>query len=142
MKLAEYGLYSCGTIRRNRLRGLHVTKDEEMRKKGRGSYVCKKDSVSGVTVSQWYDNKSVLISSNFLSIEPLSEVQRWDKKAKKYVAIRCPDIVKRYNEFMGGTDLYDMFMSLYKIGHKSKKWYRRIFFWVLSSCVVQSCLLV
>ena len=30
-----------------------------------------------------------------------------------------------------------MYMALYKIDHKSKKWYRRIFFWVLSSCVEQ-----
>ena len=41
---------------------------------------------------------------------------------------------------MGGTDLY-MFMSLYKVDHNSMKWYRRIFFWVLTSCVVQGWIL-
>ena len=115
-----------------------VVKDSIMRKKGRGSYVAHNDTVSGVKVIQWFDNKSVLMSSNFLSVEPLSDVKRWDKKDKKYVGVPCPDIVQQYNASMGGTDLYDMFMSLYKIDHKSTRWYRRVIFWVLSSCVVQS----
>ena len=34
-----------------------------------------------------------------------------------------------------------MFMSLYKVDHNSMKWYRRIFFWVLASCVVQGWIL-
>ena len=81
------------------------------------------------------------MSSNFLSGEPLGDVKRWDKKDKKYVGVPCPDIVQQYNASMGGTDLYDMFMSLYKIDHKSTRWYRRVIFWVLSSCVVQSCII-
>ena len=38
-----------------------------------------------------------------------------------YVTVKYPDIVQRYNQFIDGTDLYDMFMSLYKIDHKSEK---------------------
>ena len=37
-----------------------------------------------------------------------------------YVTVKYPDIVQRYNQFIDGTDLY-MFMSLYKIDHKSEK---------------------
>ena len=71
-----------------------VVKDSIMRKKGRGSYVAHNDTVSGVKVIQWFDNKSVLMSSNFLSGEPLGDVKRWDKKDKKYVGVPCPDIVQ------------------------------------------------
>ena len=46
----------------------------------------------------------------------------------KYVTVKYPDIVQRYNQFIDGTDLYDMFMSLYKIDHKSEEWYQRICF--------------
>ena len=38
-----------------------------------------------------------------------------------YVTVKYPDIVLRYNQFIDGTDLYDMFMSLYKIDHKSEQ---------------------
>ena len=46
----------------------------------------------------------------------------------KYVTVEYPDIVQRYNQFIDGTDLYDMFMSLSKIDHKSEKYYQRICF--------------
>ena len=39
----------------------------------------------------------------------------------KYVTVEYPDIVQRYNQFIDGTDLYDMFISLSKIDHKSEK---------------------
>ena len=74
LKLAEYGFISCGTIRRNRLRRFQVNKDAVLRKKGRGSHVPKKDATTGVTLIQGYDNKYVLIYSNFLSVELVSEV--------------------------------------------------------------------
>ena len=71
---------------------------------------------------QWFDSKSVLITSNFLSIEPLHDVRRWDKKKKAFVNVACPDVIHQYNASMGGTDLYDMFIALYRIDHKSRKW--------------------
>ena len=40
---------------------------------------------------------------------------------------------------MGGTDLFDM-SSFYRIDHKSKIFYRRIFFWVLGSSLVNAWL--
>jgi len=42
---------------------------------------------------------------------------------------------------MGGVDLFDMLMALYKIDHKSTKWYRRIYFWVLNVAIVNGWLL-
>ena len=39
----------------------------------------------------------------------------------KCVTVKYPDIVLWYNQFIDGTDLYGMFMSLYKIDHKSEK---------------------
>ena len=41
----------------------------------------------------------------------------------KYVTVKYRDIVQRYNQFIDGTDL-----SLYKIDHKSEKYYQRICF--------------
>jgi hypothetical protein len=41
---------------------------------------------------------------------------------------------------MGGVDLFDMLLALYKCDHKSKKWYRRIFLWSLNVAVVNGWL--
>ena len=141
LKLSELGFKSCGTLRKDRLRGFPLEKDSVLRKKGRGSYVCLEDKKSKLQIVQWFDNKSVVMSSNFLSIEPIRKVKRWDKTKKCFVEVNCPDIVYQYNQSMGGTDLYDMFMALYRIDRKSRVWYIRIFFWVLSSCVVQGWIL-
>jgi len=42
---------------------------------------------------------------------------------------------------MGGVDLFDMLMALYKVDHKSGKWYRLIFFWSLNVVIVNGWLL-
>ena len=49
-----------------------------------------------------------------------------------------PHAVAEYNKFMRGEDLCDMFLELYRIDFKSKKWYMRIFFYVLSFILRQS----
>lgn len=42
---------------------------------------------------------------------------------------------------MEGVDLADMLCELYRINHRSRKYYMRIFFWVLNSAVTNSWLL-
>ena len=41
---------------------------------------------------------------------------------------------------MGGVDLFDMFQALYRLDHKSRRWYMRIFYWILASSVVSAWL--
>ena len=56
------------------------------------------------------------------------------------IEVDRPNIVKEYNNTMGGVDLFDMFQSLYRMDHKSQKWYMRIFYWILSSGVINGWL--
>jgi hypothetical protein len=42
---------------------------------------------------------------------------------------------------MGGVDLFDMLMALYKVDHKSRKWYHRIFFWSFNVAMMNGWLL-
>jgi hypothetical protein len=39
---------------------------------------------------------------------------------------------------MGGTDLFDMLMALYRVEHRSTKWYMRIFLWALHTAAINS----
>lgn len=133
-------IYSCGTLRADRVRGLKLSTEKELEAKGRGTSVCHLDVTSGIRLIQWYDNKRIQIAANFGGIEPQVEVKRWSKNLKCHVDVKRPDAVTLYNGGMGGTDLFDMMASFYKIDHKSKKFYRRIFFWVLGSAVVNGWL--
>lgn len=42
---------------------------------------------------------------------------------------------------MGGVDLADMAIQLYHTDHMSKKWYMRIFYWIIDVFMVNSWLL-
>ncbi|XP_003381891.1 conserved hypothetical protein [Trichinella spiralis] len=39
---------------------------------------------------------------------------------------------------MGGIDLNNMLAALYRIEHKSQKWNRRIFFWIISTAMTNA----
>src|SRR5215469_2840803 len=46
-----------------------------------------------------------------------------------------------YNTFMGGVELMESLIALYRINIRSKKWYHRIFYHFLDVAVVNSWLL-
>jgi hypothetical protein len=49
-------------------------------------------------------------------------------KKNKYITIPRPEVIKLYNESMGGVDLQDMLIGLYRIHIRSKKWTLRLIF--------------
>ena len=79
-----------------------------------------KDKNSDLVLVKWFDNKCIHLVSTFSSPQSLTSVKRRDGKKKAYINIMCPEIVKDYNEAMGGVDLADMLISLYRTNIKSK----------------------
>jgi hypothetical protein len=142
-QLKEKGILAVGTIRGNRLRGAAaLLKTEKMLKKeGRGSHDWRADQESGVTIIRWLDRSIVQIASNYLSGEAGEEVQRFSQQQKTMMTIPCPQMVQVYNKGMGGVDLADQLLSYYRVHIKTKKWYRHVFFHLLSVAVVNSWLL-
>ena len=49
-----------------------------------------------------------------------------------------PMVVADYNDYMLGVDKLDQLMSYYSFLHKSVKWWRKIFFWLLEVMVINS----
>ena len=140
IQLHSWGIWTIGTVRSNRLRGCTLKSEKELRKVGRGAADMSVDANSSLSVVRWLDNSVVQLSSTYSALEPMTSVKRWDRKQHKHVNVNCPAIVKEYNEHMGGVDLFDMLMSLYKVDHKSTTWYRRIFLWALNLAVINGWL--
>lgn len=107
-----------------------MTSEKSLRKEGRGSFDYKVDANSELSVVRWFDNRAVQLSSTHFCIEPITSVRRLDRRKKKHVDVLCPAIVTKYNEHMGGVDKFDMLAALYRIDHKSTKWFRRKFYLV------------
>ena len=74
-------------------------------------------------------------------MNPVAHISRFEPKAKERVNVPCPSIVSTYNKFMGGVDLLDSLLSLYRIHIRSKKWYHKLFFHFLDVTVVKSWLM-
>ena len=65
-------------------------------------------------IVRWFDNKPTTLVSTYVAIEPKSIATQWDKASKQYISIPRPNIVDIYNKHMGGVDLLDMLIALYR----------------------------
>ena len=79
--------------------------------------------------------------STYVGVQPLDTAIRWDRAAKKHVDVDRPAIIRQYNKFMGGIDLMDSLMSLYKMAVRSKRWYMYIWYHMLQIACVNAWLL-
>lgn len=139
----DYGIFGCGTIRSNRLRGADniLPSEKLMKKKPRGTYaqaVCNKTRLAAV---RWHDNKTVTLISSYVGAEPVGKIKRYCKEARGKRDVDCPHIVKLYNKHMGGVDLADMLIALYRTPYKSRKWYLAIFVQMIDICMNNAWLL-
>ena len=141
VKLKEKKIWAIGTLRADRMHGCKLKSEKELKKEGRGSLDGAVDFNSGVTVVRWYDNRAVQLASNYAFIDPLDIVRRFSKSERQFVNVPRPLVVKLYNADMGGVDLFDMFRALYSLDHKSKRWYMKIFFWILATSAINGWLM-
>lgn len=141
--LWKQGFCSLGTVRLNRVSGCIMPSDSQMKKSGRGTSIIQVTQVDDVELRavKWHDNRGVTLLSNFAAVEPQSTVKRWDTKAKQYKDISCPSIVMLYNKFMGGVDLLDSLLALYRICLRSKKWYHKLLWHFFDMMLIQAWLL-
>ena len=139
--LKKNGILACGTVRANRLEGCPLSSNKDLKKGGRGSLDYRSDLNSGIIVTKWYDNNAVHLASNFVGVEPMSSMERWCPTEKERKEIECPQIVVCYNKGMGGVDLADMLISLYRIAIKTKRWYIKIFWHCVDIAKVNAWLL-
>ncbi|XP_034066448.1 piggyBac transposable element-derived protein 2-like [Gymnodraco acuticeps] len=143
LTLAQQGIHTIGTVRCNRLPGVNLKCDAELKKKGRGSFEEKMAIVGETTlhVVKWYDNRTVSLLSDYAGAYPVNEVERWDRKQKLIMNVPRPAVVKEYNKNMGGVDLLDSLIALYRIKIRSKKWYHRLVFHFMDMIIVTAWLL-
>ena len=94
-----------------------------------------------VNYVQWYDNKVVNIVSTFASSEPLGSILCYDSKRQTKIEVSCPNIIQLYNKSMGGVDLADCLIALYRINIRSKKYYQWLIFHMIDMSIVNAWLL-
>ena len=80
--LDKQGTLVVGVICSNCLLGCLLIANKDLQKQHRGSYVHKVDNNGGVAIGKKNDNSVVQLISNFVLIEPIQNIQCWNKHSK------------------------------------------------------------
>lgn len=124
LELKSKGIKETGTVRENRIpKACLIQKSEQMKKEPRGSFDFTSSSDNEIIICKWHDNSIVTIASNNAKVLPTVQVKRFSQKEKKIIYVNQPNIIKIYNENMGGVDRADQNISLYRTSIRGKKWY-------------------
>lgn len=133
-------IFAGGTARVSRFSQPPLLDNVQMKKQPRG-YAEECVSEDGdVVVCKWQDKRSVVMASNFLLISEGDVVRRWDKKNRCFVNVPRPEVIKDYNDTMGGVDLMDRLISFYRIDIRSKKWPLKLTFHAVDFAVTNAWL--
>ena len=119
--LREKGIRATGTVRDNRLKKCPLPDNKTADKANRGEYWCK--ASDGVLAVKWKDNKAVTVVTNHSGVTPLKKASRWSQKEKKKVQVTQPYLIHEYNQYMGGVDLVDGAVGVYRPALRWNKWY-------------------
>ena len=125
-ELSIRGIYACGTICSNR-KGLPVDllpKNTNLQK--HQFVVAQKNELS---LCNWMD--TVLVLLNFHSPTDVGYVNLRTGQARQ-CQVRVPKMLEDYQKHMKGVDLLDLMLGyFYMINQRSRKWWRRIFFYLM-----------
>ena len=90
----------------------------------------------------WVDNKSVHLISSYDNGMSFTNVKRREKGQSNKIAIKCPTIIKTYNENMGGVDRHGLLKVAHEVDRRSKtRFYLQIVFDMFDQRLVNSNIL-
>ncbi|CAK9810844.1 PiggyBac transposable element-derived protein 4 [Anthophora plagiata] len=91
---------------------------------------------SRTTLLAWKDKRIITMLTNYYSTNMQST--RRTLCGGHIVTVNKPEMVLKYTANMGGVDRADQYASTYCFLRKSLKWWRKLFFWGLEMCVINS----
>ena len=141
--LKDRKLKATGTIREGRTNKCPLREPADVVKNTeRGFHDYRFDDKNEVLVVRWHDNKAVSIATNYDKVTPLTQVKRFSQREKRMVNISMPHVFVEYNASMGGVDMLDKLVALYRIRIRSKKWWFSLFTQFIDVAVVNTFRLV
>ena len=129
----KFKTFCCGTVRRNRKelpKDLMVKKHSSLQNRGEG--IC--SQCVNLMLFVWKDRKIIhVLSTIHGTIMSTCQQTLRDDVSGKFCRkdIPCPVAVRDYSKFMGGVDLADQMFQYYSFARKSRKWTKKLFWYVL-----------
>lgn len=138
-KLHKNDLFGCGTFRVNKkMYPKDIMKKDKEFKMGDTDFAQSGD----VSISRWKDRgkKPVTVVSNMHNASATEIVLRTNSRGQR-TPILCPSSIADYNRYMGAVDRFDQYMSAYSVSQKSRRWWVKLFYYMLDTTIVNSFLL-
>ena len=111
-------------------------------KKRKCSFDFRKEQKIDVIFLKLYYNKCVKLLFSYKECDAVDFAKkRWSLSNKAYIQAPRLDIISEYNSIIGGVDLHDMLVALYKTKVGVNKYYIRILYQLLDVCIVNTWLI-
>jgi len=136
LDLLSRSTYACGTVRLNR----KLLPEEYGEEKGLspGDHTFWQDGNLVATV--WQDKKAVRLLSTCCEPEGTDSVKR-RRGRQGPIELSCPPSLKLYTRYMGGVDRSDRMVRTYSVSRQSKKWWYRLFYYLVDTSIANSFIL-
>ena len=130
------GICACGTARSNRI-GFPKELCVKATGSNRGTYQYL--SNGPLLACSWVDKRTLyFISTMHVGERVHNPTVRRRQADGSQTDVACPPCLPDYQKHMRGVDRGDQLVSYYNVGRKSKKWWRRIFFYCVEVCILNS----
>jgi hypothetical protein len=136
--LMDRRLGACGTLRANRQGVPNEIKDAEM-SKGDPPISVRDGHLQFIS---WQDKKKVNVVSTIHNNETFIKTVRCKDAATNFQRrIEKPKSIELYNKFMGGVDLIDQKLMVYLSVHRTTKWWKKIFVYLMEVSFVNASII-
>ncbi len=130
----QYGINACGTVRPNRI-GFPKELIIKAIDANRGTY--KYLSNGPLLACSWIDKRTLYFLSTMHIGERIHNPTVKRKQADGSLAdVACPPCLEDYQTYMRGVNRGDQLENYYNVGRKSRKWWRRIFFYCIEVSIL------
>ena len=114
-----------GTLRTNRVRSKNVKIFYDMKdKRNYGGEMMQHQICMDCYVTSWLDKRPVNMLHSFPTfISTINRPANHGETGEHFIAkVDRPSVIDIYNKGMGGTDLFDQYLSYYRTSIKTKRW--------------------
>ena len=89
-------------------------------------------------VVQWHDKRIVSVLTTIYDDTPVPVQWRSGHAPNRQEVVEKPHAIVEYNKYKGGVDRGDQLLTYYGYPHRTRKWWRRAFFFLFDAAVVNS----
>jgi hypothetical protein len=118
----------------------HFPKELQVEAKNKERGWSKALQAGKIVSTVWMDKKPVYSISTDINADTKTTISRKQSDGK-HSEVKCPEVIKKYTQSMGGVDRLDQMHSYYAVGRKSRKWWRVLADWAIDVCIVNSFIL-